>query len=162
MNGDAMADPPPAGGAAPRQAPSPEAQAAGRKAVLAAVVLLVLVLGLSGLLVWFLAADAARAAHIRDIVVVLVVLLSVFINIAIGGVLILLIFRLQDLTKVLRDEIQPTLADVSETVRTVTGTARMVSEQVARPTIKAAGFIAGVQGIARAARRRFDDLRGNA
>ena len=92
----------------------------------------------------------------------LVVLLSVLINIAIGGVLILLIFRLQDLTRVLRDEIQPTLAEVSATVRTVTGTARMVSEQVARPTIKAAGFIAGVQGVARAARRRFDDLRGSA
>ena len=162
MNGDAMADPPPAGGAAPRPAPSPEAQAAGRKAVFAAIVLLVLVLGLSGLLVWFLAADAARAAHIRDIVIVLFVLLSVLINIAIGGVLILLIFRLQDLTRVLRDEIQPTLAEVSATVRTVTGTARMVSEQVARPTIKAAGFIAGVQGVARAARRRFDDLRGSA
>lgn len=126
-----------------------------------AVGLLFVLLVLTGLLVWFLAADAARTALIRDIVLVLVVSLSLLINIALGGVLILLIFRLQDLTKMLRDEIQPTLANMSETVRTITGTAKMVSDQVAKPTIKAASFIAGVQGAARAARRRFNGVRSS-
>ena len=160
MNADATAGSGSDDGASPAAASLP-AQTSNRKAIAAAIVLLLLLLALTGLLIWFLAVDPARTALIRDIVIVLVVSVSLLINIALGGVLILLLFRLQDLTKVLRDEIQPTLAEISATVRTVTGTARMVSDQVAKPTIKAAGFIAGVQGVARAARRRFDDLRGS-
>jgi hypothetical protein len=158
MNGDATTDADPGLEASATTANA--AQAASRRAVIAAVVLLVLLLALTGLLIWALTLDAGRTANIRDIVIILAASIAILINIAIGGVLILLIFRLQDLTKVLRDDIQPTLAEISAAVRTVTGTARMVSEQVARPTIKAAGFIAGIQGAARAARRRFDKMRG--
>jgi hypothetical protein len=137
-----------------------DAEAAGRKATIVAAVLLVLLLTLTGLFIWFLWGDDARTAKIRDIVIILVASLTVLINIAIGGVLIVLLYRLQDLTKVLRNEIQPTLAEISSTVRTVAGTARMVSDQVAKPAIKAAGFFAGLQGAARAARRKFDERRG--
>lgn len=136
-----------------------EAKAAGSKAVIVTVVLLVLLMALTGLLIWFLWVDDARTAKVRDIVIILVASLTVLVNIAIGGVLILLLYRLQDLTRVLRNEIQPTLAEISATVRTVAGTARMVSDQVAKPTIKAAGFFAGLQGAARAARRKFDERR---
>jgi hypothetical protein len=128
-----------------------------KKAAIVAVLLLLVLIALIVLVVWFLASDPARTANIRDIVIVLTALTMILINIAIGGLLLMLVFRLQDLIKVLREEIQPTLANVSQTVRSVTGTARMVSDNVAKPTIKAASFIAGVQGVASAAKKKVKD-----
>ena len=131
----------------------------GRKAVVIAVLLLVVLLALIIVAVWLLASNPARTANIRDIVIVLSAVVLMLTNIAIAGLLIILIYRMQDLVHVLRTEVQPTLSNVAQTVRAVTGTARMVSDNVAGPTIKAAGIIAGLQQVARTTRRKVNERR---
>jgi hypothetical protein len=123
-----------------------------RKVMLLSVVFLLVTLGLIALAAWFLSSNPARTANIRDILLVMMAFVLIITNIAIAGVLLVLVYRLQDLVQLLRSEIVPMLGNVSSTVRNVTGTARMVSDSVAKPTIKAASFIAGVQQAARVTR----------
>jgi methyl-accepting chemotaxis protein len=131
-----------------------------RKAIIWLVIALVIVIALTVLAIWFLAINPARTATIRDIVIVLLAVTVMLTNVAIAGVLFVLVFRLQDLIHVLRNEIIPTLNTVSQTVKTVSGTAKLVSDGVARPTIRAAGILAGVQQVARVTRKKVNDRRG--
>jgi len=107
----------------------------------------------------FLAADPLRAANIRDIVIILFAVALTLVNVAIGALMVVLVFRLQELLSFMRRELVPLMQDVSQTVRTVRGTAAFVSDQVAEPTIKIASIFAGVRQAARAAnvkmRERF-------
>jgi hypothetical protein len=135
------------------------ATAVSRKATIIAVIFLIVLIALMILIVWLLTRDPARTANIRDIVIVLAAGVMMLTNLAIGAVLIVLVYRLQDLIHILRNEIQPTLANVSQTVRSVTGTARLVSDSVAKPTIRAASFVAGLQQVARVTRRKVNERR---
>ena len=67
--------------------------------------------------------------------------------------ILILVFQIQMLIQVLRDEIQPLLRSVNDTASTVRGTTEFVSHNVVSPVIKAAGFTAG-------ARRVISDLVG--
>lgn len=131
-----------------------------RRAVIWLVVVLVVLIALIVLAVWFLAVNPARTANIRDIVIVLLAVTMILANIAIASVLFVLVFRLQDLINVLRHEIIPALNTVSATVKTVSGTAKLVSDSVAKPTIRAASIIAGVQRVASVTRKKVRDRRG--
>lgn len=99
--------------------------------------------------------DPARTANIRDIVIVLFAVALLLINIVIGVLLIVLVFRLQELLGFLRSELVPLIRNASETMQTVKGTASFVSDNVARPVIKLAGFTAGVQQVLRATNSRL-------
>ncbi len=130
-----------------------------RKALIIAVIFLVAVIALIVVAVWALLQNPGLTANIRDIVIILAAAVLMLTNVAIGALLLVLVYRLQDLIHVLRTEIKPTLTNVSQTVRTVTGTARMVSDSVAKPTIRAASIIAGMQQIAKVTRRKVDERR---
>ena len=71
-------------------------------------------------------------------------------SIVIGALLIVMIYYMQSLVALLRNELRPMLANVQQTVNTVRDTTHMVSENVAKPVIKVASFLAGLEG-ARAA-----------
>ncbi|MFN3705644.1 MAG: hypothetical protein ACK4WM_06600 [Thermoflexales bacterium] len=118
--------------------------------LVAVVVLLVLV----GVVV-FLASNPARTANIRDIVLILSAVGLIVVNLAVGLLLVLLIFRLQLLVRLLITELIPLIREVGQdlrqTARTVRGTATFLSDQVAQPTIRLASFLAGLKGAARAA-----------
>jgi hypothetical protein len=130
-----------------------------RKAIIISVVFLVVLIALMVLAVWAMLQDPPRTANIRDIVIILATGVLMLTNIAIGVLMLVLVYRLQDLIHVLRTEIKPTLSNVTQTVRTVTGTAKMVSDSVAKPTIRAASIIAGVQQVARVTRRKVNERR---
>ena len=150
--------PPVFDGAARKAQPAPSN---GRKIAIVAGLFLLVTLALVALAVWFLSSNPARTANIRDILLVLMAFVLIITNIAIAGVLLVLVYRLQDLVRLLRDEIMPMLGNVTSTVRNVTGTARMVSDSVAKPTIKAASFIAGVKQAARVTRNKVNPRRGD-
>ena len=133
----------------------------GRKIALVAALFVLVTLALMALAIWFLSSNPARTANIRDILLVLMAFMLIITNIAIAGVLLVLVYRIQDLVRLLRDEIMPMMGNVTSTVRNVTGTARMVSDSVVKPTIKAASFIAGVQQAARVARNKVNPRRGD-
>lgn len=152
----------------PTPAPSPTPTPAGpasaselraRRILIVAIVAVVLVMiGMVTLLV-FLSINAYGAAMaggppdpggvvvslLRDAAIILVA----FETLIIGVLLIVLTIQVQTLIVMLRDEIRPMLEAVNDTVATVRGTAMFVSQNVVSPTIQAAGFVAGVQRVAR-------------
>lgn len=100
-------------------------------------------------LVLLIAAIVLMATHetatqvIRDIAIVFVAVETFLIGLA----MLLLIFQIQMLIQVLRDEIQPLLRSANDTASTVRGTTEFVSQNVVSPFIKLAGFAAAVQRV---------------
>ena len=129
----------------PRSTPlTPEEKAAKRTQIYiigGAVGFLVLLVAAIVLMASFPAATVV----VRDIAIVFVAVATFLIGLA----MILLIFQLQVLIQVLRDEIQPLLRSVNNTVSTVRGTTEFVSHNMVSPIIKAAGFTAGFQQVVR-------------
>lgn len=78
---------------------------------------------------------------VRDIAIVFVAVETFLIGLA----MILLIFQIQVLVQVLRDEIQPLLRSVNDTASTVRGTTEFVSHNMVSPIIKMSGFLAGMR-----------------
>ncbi|HOT92204.1 MAG TPA: hypothetical protein PLJ78_09430 [Anaerolineae bacterium] len=90
-----------------------------------------------------MATHAQATQVIRDIAIVFVAVETFLIGLAV----LLLIFQIQTLIQVLRDEIQPLLRSVNDTASTVRGTTAFVSHNVVSPFIKLAGFAAAVQRV---------------
>jgi K+ transporter len=112
---------------------------------IAVVVVLVLVGS-----ILFLAADPARTANIRDIFIIALSLVSL----AIGVLLVVLVWQLQSLIVLLRNEIRPLLINANQTVNTVRGTTVFMSDSVARPAIRVVSFFSGLRSAASAAGQR--------
>jgi hypothetical protein len=85
----------------------------------------------------------AATEIVRDIAIVFVAVTTFLIGLA----MLLLIFQIQVLIQVLRDEIQPLLHTVNDTASTVRGTTEFVSHNVVSPIIKLAGFASAVQRV---------------
>jgi O-antigen/teichoic acid export membrane protein len=79
-------------------------------------------------------------AVLRDISIIVLALVTVVI----GLFLTILIFQLQSLTALLRDEIKPILESANDTANTVRGTTTFVSDAVVTPMIQVASVVAGV------------------
>ncbi|MGC9521779.1 MAG: hypothetical protein ACP5HG_07850 [Anaerolineae bacterium] len=141
----------------PGKAPlTPEERAAKRTQLMiiggAVIFLLILVVAIV-----LMARFPSATEIVRDIAIVFVAVETFLIGLA----MLLLIFQIQVLIQVLRDEIQPLLRSVNDTVSTVRGTTAFVSHNMVSPIIKASGFIAGVRrvvsdalGVAKATRPR--------
>ncbi len=80
-------------------------------------------------------------AVLSDISIIVLALVTVII----GLFLIVLIFQLQSLIALLRDEIKPILESANDTANTVRGTTTFVSDAVVTPMIKVASFVAGAR-----------------
>ena len=123
---------------------TPEEQAAKKTQMIiigVAVAFLVLLV----VAVVLMARFPAATVVVRDIAIVFVAVTTFLIGLA----MILLIFQIQVLIQVLRDEIQPLLRSVTDTASTVRGTTEFVSHNMVSPIIKAAGFTAGVRRVVR-------------
>jgi ABC-type dipeptide/oligopeptide/nickel transport system permease component len=88
----------------------------------------------------------AGTAVVRD----LFIIAMAFTSFLIGILMLVLIFQLQALIALLRNEIKPMLTNANQTVSTVRGTAIFVSDNLVKPTIGFASFIAGVRGVQQA------------
>ncbi len=89
---------------------------------------------------------------IRDIAIVFVAVETFLIGMA----LLVLVVQIEELIRVLRDEIQPLLRSVNDTAATVKGTTKFVSHNMVSPIIRVASFTAG---LTTSLRRVADDLR---
>lgn len=85
--------------------------------------------------------SSAVTGVLRDISIVVLAL----ITIVIGLLLAVLIFQLQSLIVLLRNEIKPILDSANQTARTVRGTTTFVSDAVVTPVISAASFASAVR-----------------
>ena len=136
-------------------------KAGNRKALVIGVIMAVVVVVLLIGAIAFLTTDYARTANIRDIVIILFAFGSLIMSIAIGILLELLVYRLQELIGFLRGELVPAIHTMQKTVNTVRGTTTFVSDNVAKPTIKVASFMAGVQQMARTANAKVRNRNGH-
>jgi len=122
--------------------------------IIVSLVALVLVAILVGV-VLFLAHDPARTANIRDIVIILFAF-ALFLAVVVLGVLLTVIaWQLQMLIGLLRTEIKPMLGNVNDMVSNVRGTTMLVTESIAKPTMKLSSFWAGVKGAQKAVKTRI-------
>ncbi|NLG27600.1 MAG: hypothetical protein GX557_06790 [Chloroflexi bacterium] len=80
-------------------------------------------------------------AGIRDGAIVLLAVESVVI----GVLLLLTLVQIRKLVRVLRDQIKPLLQDAKDTMQTVQGTSRFVSDNLVSPIVKAQSYTAGVR-----------------
>jgi len=106
----------------------------------AIVVGILILLALIGLAIYGMATNPEFTAVLRDIFIIALAL----VTIVIGLFLVILIFQLQSLIALLRDEIKPILESANQTASTVRGTTTFVSDSVVKPMIGAASVAAGV------------------
>jgi hypothetical protein len=107
----------------------------------AAVVVIVLVL-----IIVFLYNHPGTTAWLRDMFIIALAVVSFVI----GLLMLVLVFQLQSLIALLRNEIKPMLTNANQTVSTVRGTAVFVSDNLVKPTIGVASFFAGLRGMQQA------------
>jgi cytochrome c biogenesis protein CcdA len=123
--------------------PQPQPQAPeGRSALRTVGIVLgvLLFLAIIGAIGYGMVANPGLTAVIRDISIIVLAL----VTIVIGLFLVILVFQLQSLIALLRDEIKPILESANQTASTVRGTTTFVSDAVVRPMIEAASVAAGV------------------
>ena len=77
---------------------------------------------------------------IRDLFIIVLALETLVI----GTLLAILIYQLIVLMRILQNDLKPMLESTQETLNTVKGTARFVSERVTKPAIAASGYVSGV------------------
>ena len=100
----------------------------------------VILLGLIGLTIYGMVAHPRITAVLRDISIIALSLVTIII----GLFLVVLIFQLQSLISLLRDEIKPMLDSANQTVSTVRGTTTFVSDSMIKPMIGVASVATGV------------------
>jgi hypothetical protein len=122
------------------QEPSPPPQEGQALRTAGIVVVVLIVLALVGLAGWGMVSHPLLTAVIRDISIIVLALVTIII----GLFLVILIFQLQSLIVLLRDEVKPILESANQTASTVRGTTTFVSDSVVKPMIEAASFAAGV------------------
>lgn len=125
------------------------------KLLAAIVVGFVVVAVLLVLVFWLLSSDPARTANLRDIVIIVAAFAGLVISLVIGAILAALTWQIQSLIMMLRNEIKPMLTNVNQAVNSVRGTTMLVSDNVAKPTIKIASWIAGLRGAGEALNAKF-------
>jgi len=112
-----------------------------------AIVLLALVAG-AVVAVVAMVRSPAQTETIRDIFIIFMALESLVIGLA----LIILIVQLARLTNLLQNEVKPILESTNETINTLRGTTRFLSDNLVQPVVK-------VNSTAAAFRRLIELLR---
>ena len=124
----------------PNDTQTPEAGESNPMRTVGLVIGVVAILALIGAALYGMVSYPLVTAVIRDISIIVLAL----VTIVIGLFLVILIFQLQSLIALLRDEIKPILNSANETASTVRGTTTFVSDSVVKPLIEAASMAAGV------------------
>ncbi len=118
-----------------------------QKLTIAGIILVVIIL--VGLLIAGLVfllnpgTPAQVTARIRDVFIIMMALEFLVI----GLVLIVLVVQIARLTNLLQNEIKPILDSTNETISTLRGTTRFISDNVTEPIIKLNEYLAGIQHI---------------
>jgi len=117
----------------------------GKKKATVAIVagVLVLLAIIAGIVVLAFS-DAGTVSTVRDIFIILMALMMFIIGVA----LVVLIVQLADLTNLLKNEIRPIMHSTSDTVNTLKGTVRFMSDNLTEPVIKLNESLASVKKIA--------------
>jgi hypothetical protein len=125
--------------------PRPEPGLTGRQRLLllgAAVAALVF-LALFVAAILYLARNPGQAEIWRDIFIILMA----FESLVIGLALVILIVQIARLTNLLQNEVRPILASTNETLSTLRGTTRFLSNNLVDPVVKANSSMAAFRRV---------------
>jgi predicted PurR-regulated permease PerM len=106
----------------------------------AALILLPFVIGLIIAVVSDVGQFGELVRVLRDIALIVLAMVGIIIAIALA----VLILQVAQLITLLQTDVKPILDSLQSTLRTTQDTVRFVGENVARPAIKASGFMAGL------------------
>jgi len=121
------------------------ADSANRRYIIIFVIVIIAVLALVVTASIFLlrSDNTALTEQLRDVFIIFMALESLIIGIA----LVVLIVQLSTLINLLQNEVRPIISSTNETVNTIKGTARFVSDNLAEPVIKINQLIAMVKKL---------------
>ena len=105
------------------------------------VALAVLIVAILSAMLYGLVTHPPLTAILRDLSIIVLALVTIVTSIFLA----ILLFQLQSLIVLLRDEIYPILQSVNQTANTVRGTTNFVSDAVVSPMISAASYVSGVR-----------------
>jgi hypothetical protein len=130
-------------GATPEPEEQPGLTGRQRLALLAAALglLVLLALVITGFV--YLTRDPAKAANFRDIFIILMAFESLLIGLA----LIILVVQIARLTNLLHNEVRPILQSTNETLNTLRGTTRFLSDNLVDPVVKANSSMAAFRRV---------------
>lgn len=103
---------------------------------------LIIIIGLIAA-VYFLVQPTTDTAKIRDVFIIFMALESIILML----VMVIMIFQLAILINLLKNEVKPILETTNETVSTLRGTTKFVSDNVAEPIIRLNEYLAGFQQL---------------
>lgn len=107
--------------------------------IIASIIALLLITGLITGIIFLSRSSAEVTSQVRDIFIIVLALESFLI----GAAMIILIIQLALLSNLLQNEIKPILSSTKETIQTVKGTSRFISEKAVSPIVTLGGFLAG-------------------
>jgi len=107
--------------------------------IIIGVILVVILAGMITGIIALTRSDSQSIEKVRDIFIIILA----FESLLIGGALIILIIQLALLSNLIQNEISPILSSTKETVQTVKGTSRFISEKAVAPIVSVAGLLAG-------------------
>ena len=111
-----------------------------RRRIIGIAIIAVVLIAIIGLTIYGMVTHPILTSVLRDISIIVLALVTLII----GLFLVVLIFQLQSLIVLLRDEIRPILDSANETANTVRGTTTFVSDAVVTPLIQVASLASGV------------------
>ena len=104
---------------------------------------IIIIGGLITFAIFLLTGNSDTTEKIRDVFIIFMALESMII----GLVLVILVVQLAQLTNLLQTEIKPILDSTNDTVSTLRGTAKFLSDNLTEPVIKLNEYLAGLQTI---------------
>ena len=122
-----------------------EPDSINKRHIIVFIVIVVAILGLIAIASFFLmkADNAALTEQLRDVFIIFMALESLIIGIA----LVILIIQLSSLINLLQNEVRPIINSTNDTVNTIKGTARFVSDNLAEPVIKINQLLAMIKQL---------------
>jgi len=114
-----------------------------KKSSISILITILVVIGLIVGLFFLARAEGQVVSQVRDIFIILMALMMVVIGVA----LVVLIIQLANLTNLLQHEIKPILHSTTDTVNTLKGTVRFLSDNVSEPVIKLNESLASIRKL---------------
>lgn len=133
--------------------PDPSAaRSSNKNFVIVSIIVAVIVLALVVLATIFLVkpSNSQTTEQIRDVFIIFMALESLVIGVA----LVVLIVQLSTLINLLQNEIRPIIDSTNETVNTLKGTAKFISDNLSEPVIKINQFMAMLKQLVTPRKRK--------
>lgn len=107
--------------------------------IIFAIIALLLLAGLIFGIIKLASAAPETTGQVRDIFIIVLALESLLLGVA----LIILVIQVAVLTNLIQNEVKPILASTKETISTLKGTSKFISERAIKPILSVSSFVAG-------------------